>query len=78
MGCFDTVIFRCPDCGSAIDEQTKAGECLLRDYSQESVPLEIAGRMDGDEVFCQECGSKWVIRPDDSAPKTVPLILVTP
>lgn len=39
MGMFDTVHFRCKGCNTPLEFQTKAGECLLSDFSIENAPL---------------------------------------
>ena len=38
MGCFDSVMVPCPECGELTEFQTKAGECLLTEYSFEDAP----------------------------------------
>ena len=30
MGCYDTFIYNCPNCGKETSSQTKLGECVLR------------------------------------------------
>ena len=55
MGMFDSVIAACPKCKEPLEFQSKAGECRLRRYSVNSVPVEIAGSLDGDLHKC-ECG----------------------
>ena len=55
MGMFDSVIARCPKCGSEVEFQSKAGECQLRRYSINSVPPEIAQSLVGDIETCG-CG----------------------
>lgn len=54
MGVFDSVIARCPDCGGPIEYQSKAGDCLLREYSLWDVPAEIAADIDGDIGRCPQ------------------------
>lgn len=61
MGMFDTVTFECPACHAFIHEQSKAGECLLREYSQHKVPVAIAAQLYGDEVVCPDCGKRYEI-----------------
>jgi len=74
MGMFDSVYFKC-DCGEPIEEQSKSGECCLRKYSRESVPLSIAGDMIDEEVICTKCGAEYTIRCNQS--KRVSLYLTS-
>ena len=61
MGCFDTVWFNCPACGQEMSEQSKAGDCLLRDYSLFDAPPSILGSLADEQVHCK-CGKVWVIK----------------
>lgn len=56
----DTVVFRC-ECGNKIHSQTEAGECKLAKYQARSVPLSIAGGLDGLSTRCDNCGKHWRI-----------------
>lgn len=57
MGMFDTVTFTCPTslCKTEIHVQSKAGQCLLDNYSSFSVPVEIANDIFGDIAYCPAC-----------------------
>lgn len=55
MGCFDTLKVRCPACGTAIEFQSKAGDCRMRTYNRRNVPPEIAGALDGAIEECSKC-----------------------
>lgn len=55
MGCYDTVVIRCPKCGEPHYEQTKEGACLLREFPQESVPIDIAVAFNEATILCY-CG----------------------
>ena len=57
MGMYDTVLIRCPNCNSAIEEQSKAGECTLQWLSEESVPTDIADDIIGSTIECGGCGT---------------------
>lgn len=61
MGCYDTVHFKCPKCGFNIEEQSKGGVCYLRDYSAHSVPLDVAGGIVGETVYCSSCETPFRI-----------------
>ncbi len=56
---FDTVIFKCPNCGKDIEEQTKAGECILRNFNCNEVPINIAIDLFDEVVHCYECGKSY-------------------
>jgi hypothetical protein len=68
MGMFDRIIFKCPKCNYEIEEQSKAGDCLLRDYSQDAVPLAVAGNIIDGEVYCENCKEHFVIAADNIPP----------
>lgn len=55
MGMFDTIHARCPKCGHDITTQSKAGDCLLRDYSTERLPAIIAADIEGEIMHCEGC-----------------------
>ena len=55
MGMFDTVKFKCPECGAELELQSKAGECVLHEYHYKAVPPEIAIDLDGRNVLCEHC-----------------------
>lgn len=71
MGMFDSVYFKCPNCGKDIEEQSKAGECLLISYHQTEVPLEIANSILGDDLHCYGCDKSFKIVTDDDIPPPV-------
>ena len=55
MGMFDSVIAFCPKCAAELEFQSKAGACLLKTYSINSVPPNIAEDINGDTLTCN-CG----------------------
>lgn len=75
VGCFDSVMFRCPNCGEKIEAQTKAGQCLMEHFSPFDVPTYIAEDIDGEHVKClgwwdddgnrtHGCDKSWRVRMD--------------
>ena len=62
MGMFDTVKFKCPNCGHAIKEQTKVGDLRCRVYPQYEVPVNIAVCLDRDSLVCDHCSTQYYIR----------------
>lgn len=55
MGMFDSVHVKCPHCGEFVEFQSKAGDCILRDYQPDDVPSDIALDVDGKVSECQNC-----------------------
>jgi hypothetical protein len=68
MGMFDRIIFQCPKCNQGIEEQSKAGECLLYDYTQDAVPMNIARNILNNDVYCENCKETFVIVAKDFFP----------
>lgn len=56
MGLFDSVYAACPRCGKDVEFQSKAGECHMNTYRNESVPSVIAADIDGQTAPCS-CGA---------------------
>lgn len=56
MGCFDTVRIPCPKCGSAIEEQSKAGPCNLNTYTLSDMPQRVAADL-SDSILTCKCGA---------------------
>lgn len=75
MGMFDSVHVRCPHCSAVVKIQTKAGKCLLKNYGQSSVPVEIAVALTEytkeNPEHCTECNEPFKIT--TPAPKRVVL-----
>lgn len=62
MGMFDTVWARCPKCDTRLGIQSKAGKCLLKDYSSDNVPATVAQDVQGDKVWCEKCDQAYRVR----------------
>jgi hypothetical protein len=60
MGCFDSIISRCPKCGKRIEFQSKAGDCMLRIYDPEDAPVEIVKDLMGSVEIC-DCGASCTL-----------------
>jgi ribosomal protein L31 len=58
MGCFDTVIVRCPSCTNKIQVQSKAHDCDIKTFSHQQVPLSIAEDLDEVDFRCG-CGARF-------------------
>mgnify|MGYP001619480777 CR=1 FL=1 len=61
MGMYDTVVFPCTKCGKLLEEQTKAGDRMLRMYPVCDVPLDIAASLNGSVHYC-DCGQRNRLR----------------
>lgn len=61
MGMFDSIIFFCPDCNTEIEEQSKSGDCLLKNYHHKSVPANIAMDIVDNTVICPSCKKRFII-----------------
>lgn len=55
MGMYDSVYARCDNCGTSLEFQSKAGDCILSQYTSDDVPIEIALDISGEEQQC-DCG----------------------
>ena len=64
MGCFDTVNFDCPECGSEISLQSKGGKCELREYKVGigRISASTLAYLHGDKVTCDKCQSSFVVK----------------
>ena len=59
MGCYDTIEFKCPECGKEISGQSKSGDCVLADYDYTSVPISVAQDANRHAPFLCSCGEAW-------------------
>lgn len=62
MGCFDTIILRCPSCRSRMEIQSKAGPCNLDTYTLSSCPPAILGDLHDYTDQCVNCNRSFVIK----------------
>lgn len=70
MGMFDSVHTRCPSCSARLEFQSKAGECMCKDFDVDEVPVSIAEDLNGESKLCR-CGALVVLRFPKSAPRFV-------
>jgi len=73
MGCFDTVIFKCPECGAKLEEQSKGGKCCMGEFPASAVPFGVADDLLGKVIVCNECCTEWAI--ETMYHEKVPLML---
>lgn len=77
MGMFDSVWAECPKCHRQVEFQSKAGNCLLEDYTLDKVPLIIADDLVGKSRHC-ECGAVCTIGPHIAETVRVPMYTTYP
>lgn len=70
MGLYDTVVAGCTGCGTPVEFQSKAGDCVLATYTLDAVPYSIALDLDGADEACHKCKALVIIS-FNSAVKTV-------
>ena len=60
MGMFDTVYFKCPKCQHRIEEQSKSGPCMLKDYDIDDAPFTVVAGLLG-PTWCNNCKAPLII-----------------
>lgn len=71
MGMYDEVTANCPSCHAPVVFQSKAGECNLRNYHFEAVPIAIADDLDGETENCSQCNATVKLAIPRGAPKRI-------
>jgi len=63
MGMFDTLNFKCPNCGENVKSQSKYGPCMMEDYNINNVPLKILADLQErpEELWCEYCNTDLVM-----------------
>ena len=62
MGCYDTVLVPCPNCGKPYPAQSKSGECLLREFTLENAPEDVMENVNRHAPFLCDCGTSFMIK----------------
>ena len=62
MGCYETIHFKCPNCGAGLSAQSKSGPCVLDDYEHTSVPMDVAIDANRHAPFECDCGKIWMFK----------------
>ncbi len=60
MGCFDSVLVKC-SCGEYLEFQSKADDCMMREYTVNTMPERIAADLKNNAEQCA-CGNICTIR----------------
>lgn len=61
MGLYDSLYVGCLKCGSTMELQSKAGDCSLSCYSLADAPTEILIDLNGNDIYCEECGFRQTL-----------------
>ena len=66
MGCFDTIMIKCPCCGTDIECQSKSGDCGLKRMSLiKAIRTNDPALADINRhapFTCSNCGEKWRVQ----------------
>lgn len=64
MGCYDSVMVPCPQCGVRREFQSKSGPCVLGAYPLEEAPLNVLADVNRHAPYaCNECGTSFEVGP---------------
>jgi len=62
MGCYNSVMFKCLECGFEIEVQSKHGTCNMTSYyNPNEAPLEDMIGINGKSVKCAKCGREYTV-----------------
>ena len=58
MGMYDTINIPCPKCGATVDIQSKGGDCLLRNFTTDTAPVDVILGLKNHGYLdqCDKCG----------------------
>ena len=78
MGMFDSVFVACrnKDCDNVIEFQSKMGDCILKSYSIDDVPIAIAKDISGERMCCEKCQYENEIRITGYVPETIKMKVI--
>jgi hypothetical protein len=62
MGCYDTILIPCPNCGEIYDAQSKSGDCTLETYSFDNCPNDVMQNVNRHAPFtCWTCKQQFMV-----------------
>lgn len=61
MGLPDSIWIPCPQCGTSLEYQSKAGECILADFTLKNAPTEMLIDIEGDKAWCSKCQKAYTV-----------------
>lgn len=56
---FDSIYFKCTECGKDIEAQSKSGACSLDKYDHTNVPRDVAEDCNRHAPFTCDCGARF-------------------
>lgn len=61
MGCFDTILVPCPECGQEEQFQSKGGDCLLEVVKLRDCPIDILSDANRHAPYLCDCGTQFKV-----------------
>lgn len=62
MGCYNSIIFKCPSCQATIEVQSKAGSCSLETFLVEEASFQDLAEIEDSIIECRKCHSSYKIK----------------
>ena len=61
MGVYDTIHIMCPECGELYEEQSKAADCILANYTVANAPPAILADIANERFECSNCKTEFCV-----------------
>jgi hypothetical protein len=62
MGCYDSVLVPCPNCGEESEFQSKSGDCLCRFYKLDNCPADVIFDINRHSPnICEKCNTNYYV-----------------
>jgi len=71
MGMFDSVLVKCPNCGTENEFQSKSGECNLSYYDLVNCPADVLDNVNRHSPCHCECGTFYKVDIENRKPVIV-------
>lgn len=63
MGCYDSVMVPCPECGTENEFQSKGGDCLLRTFTLDNCPPDVMENINRHAPkTCKNCHTRYYVQ----------------
>lgn len=70
MGMYDTVLVRCPQCGTSAEFQSKSGNCTLETYSLDEASDDVLLDVNRHSpATCAKCGARFGVEIEGHRPQ---------